>query len=103
MSVFFVSEALVPGEAAFDTRAMARGEPGLPRKFRWRDRELTVTEVLESWREYGDCRHGSGERYLRRHGFRVRTVDGLVLHLAFQRSFGRSRAAAHWWLRRIEQ
>ena len=83
---------------------MARGEPGLPRKFRWRKRELEVAEVLETWRDYGDCTHGSGERYLRKHGFRLRTVDGMVLKIFFQRSFGHSKnAAARWWLQSVEE
>lgn len=103
MAISFVSEVLSPLGAGFDTAAMARGEPGLPEKFRWRDRELVVAEVLETWRDYGNCTHGSGERYLRKHGFRVRTEDGLVLRLTFQRSFGRARVGARWWLQSIEE
>lgn len=104
MAISFVSEALKPVGVTFDTSAMARGEPGLPRKFRWRKRELEVAEVLETWRDYGDCTHGSGERYLRKHGFRVRTADGLVLKIFFQRSFGRSKSpAARWWLLSVEE
>ena len=83
--------------------AMSRGEPGLPAAFRWRGRGLTVAEVLESSREYGDCKHGSGERYLRKHCYRIRTTDGLVLRIYFQRSFGRSRPTARWWLHSIEE
>lgn len=89
---------------SFDTAAMARGEPGLPRKFRWRKRELEVAGVLETWRDYGDCTHGSGERYLRKHGYRVRTTDGLILKIFFQRSFGRSKTSAvRWWLQSVEE
>lgn len=104
VAVSFVSEALQPVGASFDTAAMARGEPGLPQKFRWRQRELEVGEVLETWRDYGDCTHGSGERYLRKHGWRVRTRDGLVLRVTFQRSLGRSKPpASRWWLQTIEE
>jgi hypothetical protein len=103
MALSFVSEALLPVGATFDTVAMARGEPGLPQKFRWKDRELIVAEVLETWRDYGNCTHGSGERYLRKHGFRVRTAEGLVLRLTFQRSLGRSRPSTRWWLQGIEE
>ncbi len=102
MPARFISEPLTP-EASFDPLAMARGEPGLPAKFRWRERELAVAEVLETWRDYGDCTHGSGERYLRKHGFRIRTADGLVLRIYFQRTFGRSRPASRWWLHSIEE
>ena len=102
MAASFISEPLMP-DASFDPLAMARGEPGLPAKFRWRGRDLIVAEVLETSRAYGDCKHGSGERYLRRHCFRIRTADGLVLRIYFQRTFGRARSAARWWLHSIEE
>ena len=98
----FISEPLIP-EASFNPLAMSQGEPGLPAKFRWRERELIIAEVLETSRAYGDCKHGSGERYLRRHCFRIRTTDGLVLRIYFQRSFGRARSTARWWLQSIEE
>ncbi len=101
MPATFISEPIVP-VGDFDPSAMSRGEPGLPPGFRWREREWTVAEVLESWREYGDCKHGSGERYLRKHCFRLRTTDGSVLRIYFQRSFGRARATARWWLQSEE-
>src|SRR5271168_140311 len=85
----FISEPILPVEGSFDTGGMARGEPGLPRKFRWRKKEFIVAEVLEQWKEHGDCRHGSGERYVRKHGYRIRTTDGTILRLYFQRSQGR--------------
>src|SRR5271170_913428 len=105
MAASFISEPIIPIEASFDTSGMARGEPGLPQKFRWRKKEFVVAEVLERWKEQGDCAHGSGERYVRRHGFRVRTGDGAVFRLYFQRSFGRgkSRAAHRWWIRSVEK
>jgi len=103
MKPSFVSEPLTP-DSSFDALGMSRGEPGLPAKFRWRERDLIVAEVLETSRAYGDCKHGSGERYLRKHCFRIRTTDGLVLHIYFQRTFGRSRGtAARWWLHSIEE
>ncbi len=83
---------------------MARGEPGLPQKFRWRKTEYAVAEILEQWKEHGNCRHGSGERYLRRHLYRVRTTDGSVLRLYFQRSAGRGKVPvrARWWIHSLE-
>ncbi len=101
MPATFISEPLTP-EASFDPLAMSRGEPGLPAKFRWRERNLIVAEVLETSRAYGDCQHGSGERYLRKHCFRLRTTDGLVLRVYFQRTSGKARASARWWLQSIE-
>ena len=59
MPATFISEPLTP-DASFDPLAMSLGEPGLPAKFRWRERELIVAEVLETSRAYGDCKHGSG-------------------------------------------
>jgi phosphoribosylglycinamide formyltransferase-1 len=104
MPASFISEPILPVEAAFDANAMARGEPGLPQKFSWRRREFIVAEVLERWKEHGDCRHGSGESYLRKHGFRIRTTDGAVMVLYFQRSVGRGKVSAksRWWMQSIE-
>ncbi len=100
----FVSESITPLEGSFDTAMMARGEPGVPQKFRWRKKEWDVAEVLESWKEHGNCAHGSGERYVRKHGYRVRTVNGPVLRLYFQRSFGRGkfRIRSRWWIQSME-
>jgi phosphoribosylglycinamide formyltransferase-1 len=100
----FISEPILPVEASFDTAGMARGEPGLPRKFRWRQKEFIVEEVLEQWKEHGDCRHGSGERYVRKHGYRVRTTDGAVMKLYFQRSAGRGKlpGTSRWRIHSIE-
>lgn len=96
----FVSEPLVPLDASFDTGMMARGEPGLPHQFRWRKTNWEVAEILESRKEHGDCTHGSGERYVRKHVYRVRTTDGTVLRLHFQRTFGRGRfrIESRWWV-----
>jgi phosphoribosylglycinamide formyltransferase-1 len=97
----FVSEPLKP-DRSFDTAAMAEGAPGLPSKFRWRKTDLVVAEVLERGKEFGDCTHGSGERYVRRHVWRIRTADGRVARISFQRSFGKARPAARWWLHGFE-
>jgi phosphoribosylglycinamide formyltransferase-1 len=104
MAVTFISEPIVPLEASFDTGGMAQGEPGLPRLFRWGKKKFAVAEVLETWKEHGDCRHGSGERYVRRHGYRVRTVDGTVMKLYFQRSMGRGKISCRtrWWIQSVE-
>jgi hypothetical protein len=99
----FVSEPIIPLAGTFDAAAMSRGEPGLPGKFRWRRKEFTVALELERWREHGDCRNGSGERYVRKHGFRVRTEDGSILRLYFQRTVGRGQSPkSRWWLHSIE-
>jgi len=104
MPVSFISEPITPVEASFDTSGMARGEPGLPQKFRWRKKEYVVAEVLERAKEHGDCRHGSGERYVRRHSYRIRTTDGTVMNLYFQRSAFRAKLSpkTRWWIQSIE-
>jgi phosphoribosylglycinamide formyltransferase-1 len=101
----FVSEPITPLDGSFDTAMMARGEPGLPHRFRWRKKEWAVAEILEQWKEYGDCAHGSGERYVRKHGYRIRTTEGLVLRLNFQRSWGRAkfRTASRWRIYSMEE
>ena len=104
MKPSFVSETLVPLRSSFDTDLMSRGEPGVPHEFRWRKQEWQVAEILESWKEHGDCAHGSKERYVRKHVYRVRTTRGWVLRLYFQRSFGRGkfRMTSRWWVHSIE-
>lgn len=99
----FISEPITPLEASFDASGMARGEPGLPRQFRWRKQAYLIAEVLEQWKEHGPCTHGSGERYVRKHGYRVRTTDGTVFRLYFQRNFGRGHPTARWWIYSIER
>ena len=94
----FISEPLEPIGAAFDADAMARGEPGLPRRLRWRGEEIEILEVLRSWRDTGPCRHGSGERYLRKHWYEVRTASGAALRIYFERQPRGGRKAARWWL-----
>jgi phosphoribosylglycinamide formyltransferase-1 len=104
MPVTFVSEPITPLEGSFDPAGMARGEPGLPHQFRWRKKDYAVAEILGQGKAYGDCKHGSGERYVRRHSYRVRTTDGTVFQLYFQRSFGRvkTRPLNRWWVQSCE-
>lgn len=85
MSTQFVGEVVEPVEGTFDVTRMARGEPGLPGRFRWRGEEHEIAEVLETWRETGDCRNGSGEKYARKHWYRVRTQGGLEMKLSYDR------------------
>ncbi len=104
MPASFISEPIAPLGGSFDPAGMARGEPGLPHKFRWRKREFTVGRVLEQWKEHGDCKHGSGERYVRRHSYRVETTDGTIMCLYFLRSMGRGKwtKPTRWRIQSIE-
>lgn len=105
MRMRFVSQPIQPDGTTFNTARMAAGEPGLPSRFRAGSKTYEVAEVLECSREYGDCRHGSGERYLRRYVFRVRTTGGEILTIKFHRSFDkpRGRSTARWWLQWVEE
>jgi phosphoribosylglycinamide formyltransferase-1 len=105
MPVSFISEPIIPLDASFDTRGMARGEPGVPHKFRWRKKEFHIVRVLEQWKDHGDCTHGSGERYVRKHGYRVEMSDGSIFRLFFKRSFGRGKFTTkdRWWIQSIER
>ena len=48
MSERFVSEAIQPVVATYDTARMSTGEPGLPQEFMWRDRTIKVVAVLRT-------------------------------------------------------
>ena len=100
----FVSEPIEPVAGTFDASAMALGEPGLPGRFVWRGGEHVVAEVVERWKESGPCSHGSGELYLRKHWYRIRTTEGREMTLYFERQPGRrgGKAAARWWLYTID-
>ena len=80
----FISEAIQPDPATFDTGRMAAGEPGLPRCFTWRGQSFAVEAVLRSWHETSPCRHGSGEQYVRKHCYAVRLTTGAVAQIYFE-------------------
>lgn len=95
----FICDPIKPVVGTMDTRAMTRGEPGLPGKFIWRDEEYTVAEVLEKWKETSPCRSGGGERYVRKHWFRIRTTDGREMKIFFERQARSKRQSKlRWWL-----
>ena len=98
----FVGEPLEPVAGTMDTRRMARGEPGLPKRFVWRGAEHEVAEVLEQWKETSGCRHGSDEQYVRKHWYRIRTAGGLEMKLYFERQArsGRERMK-RWWVHTV--
>lgn len=95
----FVSEAIEPVVGTADTFSMARGEPGLPQRFRWRETEYRVAAVLRAWKQSGPCHHGSGEQYLRKHWFEILTDPPLVMTLYCDRQARRGRnPRGRWWL-----
>lgn len=95
----FVSEPIKPVAGTFDTADMVRGEPGLPGRFVWRDKEYTVSEVLERWKELGPCKSGSSEMYLRKHWFKLRCTDGMEMTIYFERQpRSKQQSKKRWWL-----
>jgi hypothetical protein len=93
-----ISEAIKPVTETADTSRMAIGEPGLPHKFVWRGRTVTVRAVLRSWRETGRCHHGSPEIYVRKHWYEVDTTSDGIMKLYFDRQPRGSKKGARWWL-----
>jgi len=99
----FVSEPIHPVESTFDPSGMVRGEPGLPKRFTWRDDDYVVAEVLATWKEDGPCKSGSSEMYLRKHWYRVATEQGLEMTLYFQRQpRSKGQSKTRWWLYTIK-
>jgi phosphoribosylglycinamide formyltransferase-1 len=102
MADLFVSETITPLKGSFDPMEMAQGQPSIPRQFRWRRQMFQIADVLEQWKEYADCTHGSEERYLRRHGFLVKTSTGLILKIYFQRTPGKTAKSSRWWIQTMK-
>jgi phosphoribosylglycinamide formyltransferase-1 len=98
----FVCESIKPVINSIDLFGMARGEPGLPQRFTWRGKEYSVGEVLDQWRETSGCTHGSGEKYVRKHWYKVLTTDGSEMTIYFERQArGGSSPKSRWWLFKI--
>lgn len=100
----FVSEQIVPKRGSFCADQMGRGLAGLPAEFAWREKRYRVEGVLATWKASGaEVGRPTGERYLRRHYFRVRTTSGRVMVLYCERNVrNRSRPKARWWLYTVE-
>ena len=94
-----ISERLKPMMAEVDGRRVVIGAPLLPTKFVWRGAQYTVAEVLEEWKETGPCHHGSGERYVRKHWFRLRMASGEEFKVYFERhARSPKQMKQRWWL-----
>lgn len=101
----FVSEPITPRRGTFDTAAMARGEPGLPTGFEWRSQWFDVVECLERAKQSGpEIGRLDGERYLRRHTYRLRMSDGSIWSVYFIRHTPRSGSRTRrWFLHSLER
>lgn len=93
----FVSEPIAPEAGSFDPAGIARGEPGLPKRFTWRGTAYEVQEVLTVWKS-STPEGGGGEMYLRRHWWEVRTACGAVMKLYCERQPKRSDPKTRWFL-----
>ena len=100
-----ISEEIGPAPGTFDVADMGRGLPGLPAEFTWRSRPYRLAALLDKWKASGpEVGRLHGQRYLRRHYFRVRTTDGQTMVIYCQRHIAsRSRAKARWCLYTIEE
>ena len=104
MTERFISESIKPVAGTFDTAGMARGEPGLPGRFVWRDKEYEVADVLKKWQELGPCKSSSSEMYLRKHWFEIRCSDGTEMTIYFERQPRSKRQnKTRWWLHTVKR
>jgi len=96
----FISERIFPDTESVDFGDTPIGEPPFPHRFTWRDAEYTVDVIVRRWKESKpDSTHGSGESYVRKHWFQVKTTSGHEMTIYFERQ-ARTRAQrkARWWL-----
>jgi hypothetical protein len=98
----FVSEPLTPVAGTGDVRAMARGEPGLPARFVWRGAEHGVVAVERTCKGTAP-EGGTGQVYLRRHWYTIRTDTGHRMTIYCERQArSRKRAKARWFVYTID-
>jgi phosphoribosylglycinamide formyltransferase-1 len=103
MQEAFIGESIVPVKGTFNTTAMAKGEPGLPTKFIWRDKEYSVDSIVAKWKE-ASARKKGGELYVRKHWFQIRTTDGSIMKIYFERKAkSKTQWKARWCLYSIKK
>ncbi len=94
----FLSEPITPYAGTFDAAAMAAGLPGLPRGFTWHGERYEVVEQLASWKQSApEVGRLAGERYLRRHYFRLRMSDNSIWTIYLVRQTPRSGSPKRRW------
>ena len=96
----FVSEQIQPVGESIDASAMARGEPGLPACFQWRDETYEVVSVVRQWKAAAaEGGRPGGEVYLRRHYYEIQMSDGSVWTVYLVRQTPKSGSPkARWFL-----
>lgn len=101
----FISEPIKTDPGTADASAMALGLSGLPTGFRWRDQHYAIVELLGEWkRSEAEGGRADGERYYRKHYYRIRVNTGEIMTLYFVRrvKLGES-ARQRWWLYSIKR
>lgn len=101
----FVSEPITPQAGTFDATPMAAGLPGLPSGFDWRGAPFEIVERLDAWKQSGPEKgRADGERYLRRHCFRLRMSDGAIWTVYFTRQPSQGGSGkTRWFLYSVER
>ena len=95
-----ISEPIEPEAGTADVDAMSRGEPGLPRAFRWRGTRYEIESVEAKRRSTGTDR---GDVYVRKHYYDVVTACRKRMTLYFERNPTNKAARKHrWWLYSID-
>jgi len=100
-----ISEAIEPiRDGTAEPAPAAPGEPIPPGRFRWRDRDVTVTTVLEKWKGLSPRAANVRGQYVRRHWYRIRTAEGQVMTIYLVRTAANvSRHRPSWWLYSVEE
>lgn len=99
----FICESIKPDRGTGDTTSMSRGLAGLPAGFTWRGRHVAVIEIIREWKQSEPCDHHSGERYYRKHFYRIRVDDGEVWTVYALRHMKQGEnPSRRWWLFAIE-
>ena len=99
----FVSASIKPVPGSIEPSPMGGGEPSLPREFQWGSQTIRIVHVMKTWRETGPCRHGSGERYVRKHWFEVVTDSGDTMKIYFERQAKSHQIKTRWWLFTVDR
>lgn len=100
----FIGEALTPVAGSGDAGGMARGEPGLPKCFTWREEEYRITGLISAWKSSGPCVSGASEMYLRRHWYKVVTEPAMVMTIYCDRQAkDRQRPKKRWWVYTVDR
>ena len=96
----FICEPLTPVVGTITLGGLARGEPGMPGQFTWRGHTFEVAAVLDAWKSYAAEGHvDGGERYLRKHWYRIAVRSGEHMTIYCDRApRNPRRPKQRWWL-----